>query len=339
MRTGPLLGSALAAILLMSGVPLAQAAEPTEVCRFTDERLDEISGMAVSRQHPNVLWLHNDSSGGPYLYAVSLESCQTLARVEVTDIQARDLEGMAIGVDARGRPTIWLADIGDNRDSWPWVWVHRIREPAEIRDQQVSARTFRFTYPERPHNAETLLADPSSQDLWVVTKQLARGQLFALPSPLRPKRVNEAVFVQREGGLITDGAIAPSGRWYVLRDYVNATIYRGLPPGEEVQRIPLPPQPQGEAITWTADETALLIASEGDDRLLRVPVRLEPVAPTTQPSDELAPDQVPEPEQALQPSSQRSVLLPAVLIAAVLLGILILRAWWGRRSVRGQGER
>jgi hypothetical protein len=338
MPTGSLLAGVLAAIVMVTGVPSAQATEATEVCRFADQRLDEISGMAVSVQHPNILWLHNDSSGGPFLYAVNLESCETVARLEITDIAARDFEGMAIGVDARDRPTIWLGDIGDNRDSWPWVWVHRIREPAELRDQRISARTFRFTYPKRPHNAETLLADPRGQDLWVVTKQLARGQLFALPAPLRPKRVNEAVFLQREGGLITDGAIAPSGRWYVLRDYVNATIYRGLPPGEMVQRIPLPYQPQGEAITWTADERALLITSEADDRLLRVPVNLEPeqaatespTEPTVEPSVEASPES--------NPASQRSTLIPVVLLAAVLLGVLILTAWWGRRSVRERGE-
>lgn len=333
-----LIGSTLTAIMCLTCVLPAQAVEPTQVCRFTDERLTEISGMAVSRQHPEVLWVHNDSSGGPFLYAVSLENCRTLARLEVTNIEARDFEGMAIGVDARDRPTIWLGDIGDNRDSWPWVWVHRIREPADIRDQQVSARSFRFTYPDRPHNAETLLADPQRPNLWVVTKQLARGQLFALPSPLRPKRVNEAVFLQREGGLITDGAIAPSGRWYVLRDYVNATIYRGLPPGDELQRIPLPLQPQGEAIAWTADETALLVISEGDDRLLRVPVNLVPEGASTEapavPVVEPSVAESPEP----MPPSQRSALVPVVLLAAVLLGALILTAWWGKRSARAPGE-
>ena len=69
---------------------------------------------------------------------------------------------------------------------------------------------------------------------------------------------------------MTDGAISPDGSGYVLRDYGDAVLYAGLPPGREVARIPLPYQFQGEAITWAADGLSLLIAGERDDRLLRV---------------------------------------------------------------------
>ncbi len=37
----------------------------TEVCRFDDRRLTEISGMAASLMHDNVVWVHNDSSMPP----------------------------------------------------------------------------------------------------------------------------------------------------------------------------------------------------------------------------------------------------------------------------------
>ena len=80
--------------------------------------------------------------------------------------------------------------------------------------------------------------------------------------------------IQVEGGLITDGAVSPLGDRYVLRDYVDAVIYDGLPPGREVARIRLPYQTQGEAISWSADGRSLLVASERDDRLIRVPVPL-----------------------------------------------------------------
>lgn len=251
-------------------VPRAAAATPEVVCRFQDRRLNEISGMALSITHPGVLYVHNDSSGGPYLYAVSATSCRVIARLKIAGARARDFEAMAAGRDSRGRPVLWVADIGDNLDSWDEVEILRIREPERLVDQTLSPRRYRFTYPDRGHNAETLLADPASPRVWVVTKQLARGTLYALPVPLRRDRVNVARPVQTEGGIITDGAVAPNGRSYVLRDYFDAVVYQGLPPGREVQRIYLPSQPQGESITWTADSSALLIASERDDRLLRV---------------------------------------------------------------------
>jgi len=332
------IGALLALTLL---VPPASAAETT-VCRFSDDRLVEISGMALSRQHPGVLWLHNDSSHGPYLYAVSANTCETLARIEISGIEARDLEGMALGVDGKGRPVIWLGDIGDNRSSWPFVWVHRIREPQVIEDQIVQARTFRVTYPGGPLDAETLLADPRSQQLWIVTKQLARGGLYALPNP--PKKRSTTKYLQEEGPLITDGAVAPSGSQYVLRDYVNATIYRGLPPGELVTRIELPLQVQGEAITWTLDETALLITSERDDRLIRIAI------PQTQAEQEPQPQPEPLVEVTQDPLVVDEVapanegapwwIAAAGLIVAGVIGIAELLRRRGQRRGRSalQGQ-
>lgn len=259
--------------LLLAGPSAGPAAGADRVvCRFTDSRFTEISGMTYSAQHAAVLWLHNDSGGGPVIYAVSAATCRTLATVTITGIEARDLEGIATGVDESGRPVLWLGDIGDNRDSWPEVRLHRIREPARIVDTSVRAQTFRFTYRDRPHDAEAVLASPALGPVWVVTKQLARGRIYRLPSDLSTSRLNVARPVARVGGLVTDGSISPDGTRYVLRDYVNALLYEGAPPGRLVATIPLPVQLQGEAITWTADGTALLVSSERDDRLFRVEV-------------------------------------------------------------------
>ena len=224
--------------------------------------------MAPSIRHANVLWLHNDSGNGPSLYAVDSRTCATLARVTVRGAQARDWEAIASGRDDRGRPVLWLGDIGDNRDSWPNVSILRIPEPKSLRDQTVRALTYRFTYDDRPHNAEALLANPRRAQLWVITKQLAHGGLYALPNP--PRGV--ARRIRTEGGLVTDGAVSPTGDRYVVRDYVDAVFYRGLPPGREVARVELPMQVQGEAIAWAPDGQSLFIASERDNRLIRIPV-------------------------------------------------------------------
>ncbi|MEZ5115931.1 MAG: hypothetical protein R2737_06655 [Candidatus Nanopelagicales bacterium] len=263
---------AVAAPAAAAVAPPAAAEDVTVVCRFDDERLTEISGMAPSLLHPGVLWLHNDSSGGPYLYAVDGTTCQTLARLTVDGIEARDLEGIASGVDAKGRPVLWVGDIGDNLDAWDTVRIHRVREPKELVDATVGSATYEFTYADGAHNAEALLADPYRQRLWVVTKQLATGGLWRLPIPLVRDEVMTAERLGDEGGLVTDGAVAPDASRYVLRDYLDARVYEGLPPGRELARIELPVQPRGEAVAWAADGRALLVAGEMDDRLLRVPL-------------------------------------------------------------------
>lgn len=319
---------ALAITLTAVSAPSAIADEV--VCRLSDNRLDEISGMAVSQIHDNVLWVHNDSSGGPYLYAIDMRSCKTLAQITITGIDARDLEGLAAGRDAKGRAVLWLGDIGDNRDSWPWVWLHRIREPSVIRDQALKARTYRFTYPNMPLNAETVLADPATTQVWVVTKQLARGGMYVLPNPLRPTRLNTVEFIQDEGPLVTDGAIAPDGSRYVLRDYVNARVYEGLPPGREIAVIDLPVQPQGEAITWTRDGQALLMTSERDDRLIRVDV---PVAPSDVVVTETQQTDPPEP---IPEAASDSPWILVTILGFGALGFLGVTEVLRRRSLSGR---
>lgn len=261
----------------MSAAPISAAAENV-VCRFADKRFTEISGLTTSLRHPGVLYLHNDSGDGPLIYAVDSSTCETLATLTVRGIDPRDAEAISIGRDAQGRPVIWFADIGDNLDSWPNVRLHQIREPKRLRDKTVSATTFRFTYGDMPHNAETLLANPAKPELWILTKQLAHGSLYRLPVPLRTTEVNVARTIRQEGGLVTDGAVSPDGRRYVIRDYDDAYIYAGLPPGRLIATVPLPFQLQGEAITWSPDGRSLLITSERDKRLMRVTLPMSAMA-------------------------------------------------------------
>jgi hypothetical protein len=312
---------AVAAALILAPAGPVLAADSTEVCQFTDDRLDEISGMTMSTLHPGVLWLHNDSSGGPYIYAVDATTCKTLARVKIDGIPARDIEAIATGRDSKGVPVLWIADIGDNRDNWPEVRLHRIKEPKELAPVTVKAKTYRVTYSDRPHNAETLLADPNSSQLWIVTRQLAHGQLYVLPKKLSEKKLNIAKPVRTEGGLVTDGAVSPDGRRYVLRDYVNASIFTGLPPGVPERTVLLPFQPQGEAVAWTADGQSLLLASERDNRLLRVDVGpFDEVADTDTAS--ASPSPTPEAEQRPDvPLEEWTWIAPVLAISLIGLAL------------------
>ena len=262
----------------MSLAPSAHAASANTVCRFTDKRFTEISGLATSIRHPGVLYLHNDSGDGPYVYAVDSSTCATVATLTIRGVDPRDAEAIATGRDEQGRAVIWFADIGDNLDSWPFVRVYEIREPKRLASNTVDAREYRFTYGDRPHNAEALLANPAKPQLWIVTKQLAHGSLYRLPVPLRVGAVNTARKIRQESGLVTDGSVSPDGLRYALRDYDEVEIYAGLPPGRKTATIPLPFQLQGEAMTWAADGRSLLIASERDKRLLRVTLPLSALA-------------------------------------------------------------
>lgn len=333
--------SVILALTLGLAPPAVAVDGVTEVCSFDDERFTEISGMTYSQRHDNVIYLHNDSSGGPLVFAVDARTCQTLATLEIDGIEARDIEAIASGRDGRGRPVLWVGDIGDNRNSWPEVRLHRVREPRVLRDRTMEARTYRFAYPERPLDAEALLADPASSRVWVVTKQLARGTLYSLPRRMSRTGVNVATAVGPTGALVTDGSVSPDGTRYALRDYVDAEVFTGLPLGSDARIVYLPLQVQGEAMTWTQDGAALLVASERDDRLLRVELPGElssPEAPsaraTPSPSGGALPgasDDAGSGAAAGEWGRQPGLLLAGVLVLAAA-GVIAVAEWRRRRA-------
>jgi hypothetical protein len=313
-------GLAAAALLGLALPASAQQVEGAEVAlRLEDPRILESSGLALSRRHPAVLWTHNDSGGGPQLYAVGSDG-RTLATLTLAGVEARDWEAMAGGRDDRGRPALFVGDIGDNQDLWPEVAVYRVAEPARLRDATVPATRYRLRYADGPRNAEALLVDPRSNRLYVATKEPDGGGLYRAPARLRPDQVNLLHRVARVPPLVTDGAFAPDGRGYVLRDYQGAYVYTA--PGHRVGAVPLPPQYQGESLAVTADGRAVLAGSEGlHSEVWRVPLPatvLARIAP--------APRRPPAPARASEPAAEagsgwgRGPLL-AVTAALALLAV------------------
>jgi hypothetical protein len=279
------LAAALAATLLLCLAPPASAQEAEVALRLQDPRIYESSGLALSRRHQEVLWTHNDSGDEARLFAVGSDG-RTLATLTLAGVEARDWEALAAGRDDRGRPALFVGDIGDNQGVWPEVAVYRVTEPARLGDATVPAVRYRLGYADGPHNAEALLVDPRGNRLYVATKQVAGGGLYQAPARLDPAGVNVLQRVARVPPVITDGAFTPDGRAFVLRDYQGAYLYRA--PGRRVGSFELPPQFQGESITVTADGRSVLAGSEGpDSEVWRVPLpqaALARVSPTTRPA-------------------------------------------------------
>ena len=345
MRLRPL-GLLLACAAMLSAVALAPVAADTSttsptsaatapkvLCTFDSTVLPELSGMAPSIRHRGVFWVHNDSSGGPVIYAISGISCAIVATVTLASVPGRDIEAIASGRNSDGVPVLWVGDIGDNKDSWEYVRLYELPEPTYLVDQTLDVRTWRFTYPDGPHNAEALLADPRRPRLWVVTKGLAAGVMYELPAlppinlgdvwrePLVLKPVGDA------DGLISDGAVSSDGSRFVLRDYLNATIYSGFPPGTKVSTVELPVEPQGEAITWTKGGRSLLTAGEKEGALWSVPLPREAWTRVAQ----KASDPDPNGAGASEGSGLSKTTLLALLVLAGLVVVLVLRVRAARR--------
>lgn len=255
-----------------------------------DPALTEGSGLAASRTNPGLLWAHNDSGDGPFVYCLQPTgaACGTW---RVTGAEARDWEDMAAGPGPEaGRSYLYLGDIGDNARGRPDVTVYRVPEPAvtpaatgstrEGAGATEPAEALRLRYPDGPHDAEALLVHPATGDLYIVAKEpSADPPVYRARAPLAP---GPPAVLERVAGLrlpaavarlelVTGGDIAPDGRRLVLATYTagyELTLPEGAAAFDDIWTLPpvrlaLAPRRQGEAIAYRLDGAAVLTISEG----------------------------------------------------------------------------
>lgn len=237
------------------------AEAPVRLLTISDPRITESSGLAMSRSLPGVLWTVNDSGDKPRVFGID-QTGRTVATLTLRGAPARDTEAVAVGPRAGGGSWVWVGDIGDNLSSWPTVRVYRAPEPTAPGDRDVPWTQFDLRFPDGPRDAETLLVDPRDGRLYVVSKRVQGAAIYAAPAHLRDDAANQLVRVDRAPPLVTDGAFASDGR-LVLRDYVRAYVSAGI--AQPSTPLGLPLQVQGESVTWSADGSAVLVGSEGED--------------------------------------------------------------------------
>lgn len=245
----------------------------------THEPITEASGLVASRRNAGVLWTHNDSGNPPVIYALS-ESGVHCGAYTIAGSTNRDWEDIAIGYDAgNDRFLIYIGDIGDNNGVHEYTYVYVVEEPAVSPTQPPASETIglvhRLTlqYPDGArYNAETLLMDPLTNDLYVVTKQGGGATVFRAPFPhptSEPIILEHVVDLSGFQGPVVGGDIGPSGREILLKTYAQVFYWRR----EEAETVaeafvrppivlPYVPEPQGEAICWSADMMRYLTVSE-----------------------------------------------------------------------------
>ncbi len=239
----------------------------TRLADVQDPRIDEASGMSVSRVHPGVVWLVNDSKSEAVVFGVN-EAGETVAELRLTGVVNRDWEALAPGVDESGDPALWIGEIGDNDAKWKVVRALRISEPAELGEQEVPWRRVELNYPDGSHNAESMMVDGQGRII-VVTKEALGAGVYRTPEPARP---GESITLERVGPapmFLTDGALSPDGTQVALRSYTSLFLYdakaflsKGTD-GDAGTVYPLPLQPQGETLAYQRDGQGVLVGSEG----------------------------------------------------------------------------
>jgi len=299
--------------------------KPVEDCVVQDNRLTELSGLAADGEFRYAV-----GDGGRRLQVIVLRRDCTVHRVIAAAVDPFDIEDLALGPDGR----LWLADIGDNDRRRTTVALH-------VLAQNGAPELYRLTYPDGPHDAEALLLDRDGQP-YIITKESfgasgvyrPAGPLVA-PGPTPLELVTSVRFSRTEtpGGpvgsmgsmLITGGASSADGSVVALRTYTDVYLY-SVPDGDlitalgtEPIRVPLPDEPQGEAIAFEPDGTLLSGSERADSgpqplRALRDAAALvtstqpSPVEPSAQPS-------APPPAAPAEPDRGGLADWQAVLIA------------------------
>jgi hypothetical protein len=253
---------ALAAVLPF-GLGFAGAPEPSPpsdevVFAFTDPEIIESSGL-VARD--GLFATVNDSGDAARVFTVDPATGDTVGTTG-WGASAVDIEALA----PLGEGDVLVGDIGDNSHQRESITVTRV--PMGKGDIDASATSFQLTYPDGPHDAESLLVHPRTRQVFVVAKEII-GRLYAAPEQLTEDGPNRLDEVGEVLPVATDGAFFPSGDHLVLRGYTTAAVYR-WPSLEVVGEFDLPKQRQGEAIAVDEDGEVYL-SSEGQfSEVLRI---------------------------------------------------------------------
>ena len=182
-------GAASLGILLAAGCgEPPPAAVKTQIAALAVDALDEVSGLAVSRRAPDIVWTNNDSDGQPVLYALGLDG-KLRGRVRVAGVKNIDWEDMA-SFQLDGRAWLLIADTGDNGGNRRNCALHVIAEPeaSELDPQRELSVSISWSIPVRyengPHDCESVAVDVREGLVYLLQKRILPNPLFVLP--LRP---------------------------------------------------------------------------------------------------------------------------------------------------------
>lgn len=274
VRAAVITSSCLAVIAGSAGTVGAVADRPP---RLPEQRcqpgaeLDELSGLASDGDS---WYAVNDGGTSLKVYVLDPQDCSVTA-TRTAAVDPYDVEDLSLAPNG----ALWLADTGDNNR-------HRESVAFHVLETDSSARLYRVRYPDGPHDAEALVMDGNGVPHIVTKEPFGTAGVYRPAASLTSDRTVPLERVASVGLSVTDtpggplsshldsiqvtgAAMNRNGRIVAIRTYTDAYLYPA-PHGDliaalqrEPVRVPLPNEPQGEAIAWEQNGT-LLSASEGE---------------------------------------------------------------------------
>lgn len=237
----------------------------------------EVSGVAASRINPGVLYIHDDS-GNPNQVYLTNGNGDNIGTLTLTTVGNRDWEDIAVGPGpVTGVNYVYIGDIGDNDSKYGSIFIYRFPEP------DLTGKTIPYTadigtldiielkYPDGPRNAETLMVDPLTKDIYIASKTSNLSNIYVARYPQSTTSATVmAPVVQLYFNKATGGDISPDGSEIILRSN-ELFWYWKLPAGTSVaQGLLMQPEvapyannePQGEGVCFAADDSGYYTDTE-----------------------------------------------------------------------------
>jgi hypothetical protein len=238
--------------------------------------LTEVSGIAISRNNPDLIWAHNDSRHPPEIYLMNF-SGEHIGKVLLKNASNKDWEDMAIGPGPVAEiKYIYIGDIGDNRARqdvktiyrFPEPDVESLKAPFDITIKKYDQITFQF--PDGNRDAETLMIDPLTKSIYIISKREAMVRIYKAEFP---QSLKDLITLKKVGNLdlsnVVAGDISADGSEILIKTYTDVYYWkrRGSELIEETlkknpKRLRYKPEPQGEAIAWKPNGNGYFTLSE-----------------------------------------------------------------------------
>ena len=245
--------------------------------------LTEASGLAASVRNPGVLWTHNDGSR-QRVYAFSTNGAH-LANFNFS-VTVSDTEAIAVGPGpVTNTSYIYLGDIGGSgepNEVRNQIRILRIPEPFADLAWSVNSRStdfdgveaFTLLYPDGDYDAEGLMVDPLTADVFVITKSSSSARVYRANLNTSPTEPVTMQFVRSVNfGVVSDANISADGTQIIFRrenfamlwsrcdgESIGAALARD---GASVPVVGPPTEPNGEGIAFLNDGTGYMTVSEG----------------------------------------------------------------------------
>jgi hypothetical protein len=241
------------------------------IATLENKEIDEASGMAFSRTHGGLIYTHNDSGGGRKVFVIDSIG-KGLGVFKLKGVWNRDWEDIAVGPGPDPNLNyVYVGEIGDNQAKYTNIFIYRFPEPQQfIEGMEVEPEILKLSYPDGAKDAETLMVDPISKDIFILSKRDSMNILYKTTQ--EAFEIKEAVLekvIELPFTMSVAGDISADGKEILIKNYFtvyywqrneNETIGQAL--ARDPLILPYKPEPQGESIGFEPKGKSYFTLSE-----------------------------------------------------------------------------